>query len=160
MMRAMYVMCVMMPGPLRGMLAMREAGPSEEGLDATRPAASEVLLSRQASSSLGKCGPALFGTRKRPGLLHPGPPRSSSVVVRINPLTNESFGQLREECPYHPFAEPLAAVGLQPARIAFINVHHIQIVAYAIERIGGVLVGVATDLLTLELELHGLLLHV
>src|SRR5215211_727549 len=46
MMRAMYVMCVMMPGPLRGMLAMREAGPSEEGLDATRPAAHGSKKSR------------------------------------------------------------------------------------------------------------------
>ena len=31
MVRAMYVMYVMMPGPLRGMLAKREAGPSEGG---------------------------------------------------------------------------------------------------------------------------------
>jgi hypothetical protein len=50
----------------------------------------------------------------------------------------------------------LVAVGLQLALITLINVHHILIVGYAIERIGGVLVGVATDLLTPELDLHGL----
>ncbi len=50
-------------------------------------------------------------------------------------------------------------VGLQPALITLINVHHLQIVFYPIERIGGVLVGVATDPLALEGDLHGLLLH-
>src|SRR5215211_5949536 len=93
MMRAMYVM---MPGPLRGMLAKREAGPSEEGLDATRPTAHGSKKSRDpylglgtplqcalrvrglrgvaftsVSSSLGKRGPALFGTRKDRGCYTP-----------------------------------------------------------------------------------------
>jgi hypothetical protein len=84
--------------------------------------------------------------------------------VREYSLSNESFGQLGEERPQHPFAHSLTAVGLQPALITFIDMHYIHIVGYAIggyaiERIGGVLVGVATELLTLELDLRSLLLH-
>ena len=51
------------------------------------------------------------------------------------------------------------AVGFQPALITLINVHHIQIAGYAIESIGSVLVGVAAELLTLELDLQGLPAH-
>jgi hypothetical protein len=85
-------------------------------------------------------------------------------VVREYSLNTTSFGQLGEEGPYHPFAHSLTAVGLQPALITFIDMHYIHIVGYAIgcyaiERIGGVLLGVATELLTLELDLRGLLLH-
>jgi hypothetical protein len=65
--------------------------------------------------------------------------------VRGNPVNITSFSQLREEGPYHPFTHSLTAVGLQPALITLINVHHIQIATYAVERIGGVLVGVASD---------------
>jgi hypothetical protein len=48
--------------------------------------------------------------------------------MRKNPINTTSLGQLREERPYHPFAESLAAVGLQPALFTLINVHHIHIV--------------------------------
>ena len=53
-------------------------------------------------------------------------------VVREYSLSNESFGQLREECPQHRFAHSLLAVGLQPALITFIDMYHIHIVGYAI----------------------------
>jgi hypothetical protein len=82
--------------------------------------------------------------------------RSAAITpefVRGSLLNTTSFGQLRKEGTYHPFAEALAAVGLQPLLITCIDVHHIQIATYVVERIGGVLFGVATDLLTLELDL-------
>jgi hypothetical protein len=83
------------------------------------------------------------------------PCRCAALVVRGSLLNTTSFGQLREEGPYHPFAEALATVGLKPLLITCIDVHHVQIATYAVERIGGVLFGVATDLLTLELDLDG-----
>ena len=48
-------------------------------------------------------------------------------------------------------------MGLEPALLPLVDMHHVHVFRHAIERIGSRRVAVATDQLASELNLHGLL---
>ncbi len=68
-------------------------------------------------------------------------------------------GELRKERLDHSSGKPFAAAGLEPRLLALVDVDYVHVSGYPLEGIGGRGIGVAADDLTLEPNLHGLLLH-
>jgi hypothetical protein len=118
--------------------------------------------------------PKLLDSRLRSGsyIYWLKPKNATSIIWHLN-LDNEAktptsigllfqpdrCGELGEERPDHSSGKPFAAAGLEPRLLALVDVDYVHVSGHSVEGIGGRGIGVAADDLTLEPNLHGLLLH-